>query len=133
MCIRDSCRAMYELRNLGGENWYKKTGTYVRPPCTAVQYILGYSKGNQNSSAWNHIFSFQLRGPPRRRARKLLPLCQTQVVSSLPLNRLERLKWNNNLWYPPKKMLLIGLSKSNRVQAFPPCLKILEEEEVFKQ
>ena len=30
-----------------------------------------------NSSAWNHISNFQRRGPPPRRARKLLSLCHT--------------------------------------------------------
>ena len=29
------------------------------------------------SSAWNHIFNFQRRDPPRRRSRKLLSLCHT--------------------------------------------------------
>ena len=51
----------------------------------------------------------------------------------LPLNRLERLEWNNILWYPHKKIAADWLSKSNRFQAFPPCLQILEEEEVFEQ
>ena len=37
------------------------------------------------------------------------------------------------LWYLQQKMAADWLSKSNRFQAFPPCLKNLEEEEVFKQ
>ena len=37
-----------------------------------------------NSSACNHIFNFQRRGPPRRRARKLLSLCHTH--GSAPRN-----------------------------------------------
>ena len=34
-----------------------------------------------NSSAWNHIFNFQRRGAPRRRARKLVSLCHTHGSS----------------------------------------------------
>ena len=36
-------------------------------------------------------------------------------MSSLPLNRLERLEWKNILWYPHKKMLLIGYQ--NRIDS----------------
>ena len=34
------------------------------------------------SSAWNHIFHIQQRGPPRRSARKLLSRCQTRRSAS---------------------------------------------------
>ena len=53
-----------------------------------------------------------------------------EVVSQLPLNRLERLEWNNISWYPHKKMVLIGYQNRipGRFQAFTLCLRILEEE-----
>ena len=45
-----------------------------------------------NSNPWNHIFNFQRRGPPRRRARKLVSLlphsreCTKEPISALPNN-----------------------------------------------
>ena len=46
-----------------------------------------------------------------------------EVVSELPLNRLERLEWNTILCYLQQKIAADWLSKSNRFQAFPPSLK----------
>ena len=67
----------------------------VRVPAlsTAANNVLGYSTRNRNSSAWNHVFNFQRRGPCRRRARKLLSLCHThgekctkEPITALPSN-----------------------------------------------
>ena len=55
------------------------------------------------------------------------------VVSYLPLNRLERLEWNNIFYILTTKIAVDWLSKANGFRAIPSCLKILEEEEVFKQ
>ena len=51
----------------------------IRAPArsTAGKKYLAALQETTNSSAWNHIFNFQRRGPPRRRARKLLSLCHT--------------------------------------------------------
>ena len=67
------CRAKYDL-----PNHFLKTAI-IRAPArsTAVNNILSYSTRNGNSSAWNHIFNFQRRGPPRRRPQKPLSLCHT--------------------------------------------------------
>ena len=46
-------------------------------PSTAVNNILGYSTRNRKFKACKFFFNFQGRVPPRRRARKLLPLCHT--------------------------------------------------------
>ena len=75
----------------------------------------------------------------------------TEVVSKLPPNRLESLEWSNilcvilygifipgkkivyGIFIPGKKIAADWLSKSDRFQAFPPCLKKLEEEVILVQ
>ena len=46
---------------------------------------------------------------------KSFPFRLNEVVSQLPLNRLERLEWKHILWYPHKKLLLIG--DQNRIDS----------------
>ena len=41
-----------------------------------------------HSSAWDHIFKFQKRGPPRRRARKLLSPCHSRECTKEPISAL---------------------------------------------
>lgn len=56
--------------------------------------VRGYKAVQEtaNSNAWNNTFKLQRRGPPRRRARKLLSLCHTRKactkksISDLPKN-----------------------------------------------
>ena len=52
-------------------------------------YLLAVQE-TANSSAWNHIIKFQRRGPPRRRARKVLSIGRTHGSAPYGVNRKVR-------------------------------------------
>ena len=68
------------------KNWYHIYELLlVQQPLAVKKYTwLRTVQKTANSSAWNHIFNFQGRGPPRKRARKLLLLSHTH--ESAPRN-----------------------------------------------
>ena len=51
-----------------------------------IKIYLATVQETANSSAWNHIFNFRRRGPPRRRARNLLPLCHSRECTKEPIS-----------------------------------------------
>ena len=67
------CRPTYELPN----HLKKKVSYELLLVLQQSKMYLTTVQETANSSACNHIFNFQRRGPPRRRARKLLSLCHT--------------------------------------------------------
>ena len=77
------CGPCFDCRRKGGRETISHnrvpgdTSTYVVSSKKYTMY-LATARETANSSAWNHIFYFQRRGPPRRRARKLLSLCHSR-------------------------------------------------------
>ena len=71
------CRATYELQKNTFFNWYYCTTCQLLLLLHQQKIYLAAVQKTVNSSAWNQFFNFQRRGPPRRRARKLLSLCHT--------------------------------------------------------
>ena len=71
--------ACFDCRRKGEqESQFLKNGystRYVRRE--QYKIYLATVQETTNSSAWNHMFNFQRRGPPRRRSWKLLSLCHT--------------------------------------------------------
>ena len=81
------CGACFDCRRKGEqESRFLRNEYQVRREHQKI--YLATVQETANSSAWNHIFNFQRRGPPRRRARKLLSRCCTHGTAKEPISAL---------------------------------------------
>ena len=104
-----ACVSAFGTRESKRADFCKPSSSYARS--TAAENIPDSSTKPASSGAWNLIFTLQRRGPPRRRAWKLLLLyhthgsaskslympCEIMVqMESTELKHIYRISWRKN-------------------------------------